>query len=202
MTLYTTILFIHLLATLGLVAAISVEAIELRQLRRAAEISNVQSWLDAMPDLRIFASTCLLILFFSGGYLTDRLSMWQLAWPKVAVVIVLTFGALAGVSSRRLRQIRKALRNAVTADSILLSRVRAPFFNISLSLRTGLVLAAVFLMIVKPNLMQSLSVVFAFLLIFLGVGSLGAKSQEPGIRMDTRPVHATDTETGGFSGRR
>ncbi len=148
----------------------SVEAISLRQLRRAPEMSDAESWLDAIPGLRIFASICLLILFFSGGYLTDRLSMWQLAWPKVAVAIVLGFGALAGISGRRLGQIRS--RKIVSGDA------NASFFVISLSLRTGLLVAAVFLMTVKPNLMQSVVAVLALLLIFLGIGLLGTKSQE------------------------
>ena len=178
MTLYSTILFIHVAATLGLVGAMSVEAIALRQLRRASDMAEAESWLDPIPGLRISASICLLLLFFSGGYLTDRLSMWPLAWPKIAVGIVLAFGALAGISSRRLKQIRKALQNPAGNSKMAISSFTTSFFKVSLSLRAGLVLAALFLMTAKPNLMQSVGAVLAFLLIFLGVGSLGTKSQD------------------------
>jgi hypothetical protein len=178
MILYSTILFIHVIATLTLVGAVAVEAIVLRQLRRAPAMADAESWLDTMPRIRLYASACLLILFLSGGYLTDRLSMWQLAWPKIAVGIVIAFGALAGISSRRLRQIRKALHNAGGSSKMVINTVKAPFFKYSLALRTGLVMAAVFLMTVKPNLMQSIGAVLGLLLIFLGIGSLGTKPQE------------------------
>lgn len=173
---YSTILFIHVIATLGLAGAITVEAIALRQLRRAPEMADAEYWLDPMPGLRISASICLLLLFLSGGYLTDRLSMWQMAWPKIAVGIVLAFGALAGISGRRLAQIRKALHHPDGNRKTAMRSVQASFFILSLSLRTGLVLAAVFLMIVKPNVMQSVGAVLALLLIFLGAGSLSTKS--------------------------
>lgn len=187
MTIYSTILFIHVMATLGLAGAIAVEGIALRQLRHAPELADTEYWLDPMPGLRISASICLLLLFLSGGYLTDRLSMWQLAWPKVAVAIVLAFGALAGSSSRRLTQIRKALHHPDGHSKMVMRSVKASFFKLSLSLRTGLVLAAVFLMTVKPNLMQSVGAVLALLLIFLGIGSLGTKSQEPAAAAKLEP---------------
>src|SRR4051812_6390273 len=178
MTLYSTILFLHVIATLGLVGAMSVEAMAVRQLRRPPEMPDAESWLDPLPGLRISASICLLLLLLSGGYLTDRLSMWELAWPKIAVAVVLAFGALAGVSSRRLTQIRKALQNPAGHSKLAIGGVKPSFFKVSLSLRTGLVLAAVFLMTIKPNLMQSVGAVLSLLLIFLGVGSLGTKSQK------------------------
>jgi hypothetical protein len=101
--------------------------------------------------------------------------MWQLAWPKIAVGVLIAFGALAGLSGSRLGRIQKALRAAVSPD-VVLRDATAPFFKISLSLRTGLALAAVFLMTVKPDLTQSLGAVLAFELIFLGIGSLGASA--------------------------
>lgn len=189
MTIYSTILFIHVIATLGLVGAIAVETIALRQLRRAPAIADTVSWLNRMPGLSISASICLLLLFLSGGYLTDRLSIWHMAWPKMAVAIVLAFGALAGVTRRRLRQIHKALHNSDGNSEMAIHSTKASFFNLSLSLRTGLVLAAVFLMTVKQNLMQSVGAVLAFLFISLGVGSLGTKPQKSGAatNLETSP---------------
>jgi hypothetical protein len=104
--------------------------------------------------------------------------MWHMAWPKVAVAIVLAFGALAGVTRRRLSQVFKPLCNSEGNSEMAMRSAKASFFNLSLSFRMGLVLAAVFLMAVKPSLMQSVGAVLAFLFIFLGIGSLGTKSQE------------------------
>ena len=61
---------------------------------------------------------------------------------------------------------------------MVMRTINASFFKLSLSLRAGLVLAAVFLMTVKPNVMKSVGAVLAFLLIFLAIGSLGTKSRE------------------------
>jgi hypothetical protein len=178
MTTYSIVLFIHVIATLGLIGAMTVEAMALWQFGRAHGMADARAWLDPMPRMRLVASLCLLVLFLSGGYLTDRLSMWQLAWPKIAVAVVLAFGALAGLSGVRLGRIQKALRNA-DGDGRVLDGV-APFLKISLSLRTGLVLAAVFLMTVKPNLAHSLEAVLALVVIFLGAGSLGRNAKLQG----------------------
>ena len=172
---YSAVLFIHVMATLCLVAAISVEAIALRQLRRTAEKADVPSWFHQMQRMRMVATVCVLILFFSGGYLTDSLSMWKLAWPKAAVAVGVAFGALAGISGRRVGRIRKALQHAVDANEVL-AAVNAPFLRISLALRIGLVLA-VFLMAVKPNFMQSAGAVLTFILTFWIVGAVAARKK-------------------------
>jgi hypothetical protein len=119
---YSTILFIHVTATLGMVVAMTDEAIALRQMVSASARGNPGIPLERRPALRILSSICLLILFLSGGYLTDRLSMWQAAWPKVAVAIVLFFGALAGISSRRLNRLRNAIQSSNGESSRMQSR--------------------------------------------------------------------------------
>lgn len=171
MSAYSSILYIHVIATLGLVGAISVEAIAVRQLGRVSETAEGRASVGLLRRVRVAGSICLLLLFLSGGYLTDRLGMWTLAWPKVAVFIVVAFGALAGISGRRLDHIQKALR--ARDGGRVPGNVTAPFLKMSLNLRIGLVLAAVFLMVFKPNFVQSVGAVLGFVLIFLGAGSIG-----------------------------
>ena len=56
------------------------------------------------------------------------------------------------------------------------------FLRISVALRTGLILAAVFLMTVKPKLAESLYAVIALPLICcLGVGLLGTKPHDSAV---------------------
>ena len=171
MAAFSIILFVHVVATLGLVGAISLEAMAVRQLGRTSQDADLDAWLDPLSRVRLTASICLLPLFLSSGYLTDRLSMWTLAWPKIAVLVVVAFGALAGISGRRLGRIQKG----VTASSLEKSKADAavPFLTLSLSVRIGLVLAAVFLMVVKPNLPQSVGAVLGFALICFGAGLVG-----------------------------
>ena len=112
MTISSIILFIHVIATLGIVVAMGDESTALRQMIAASEKGILGIRFERLPSSRMFSSTCLLILFFSGGYLTERLSMWSLGWPKVAVAVVLLFGALAGISA------------GVCAASVMSIRVR------------------------------------------------------------------------------
>jgi hypothetical protein len=180
MTMYSTILFIHVIATLGLVVAVSEEAIALRQLVGASAKRDSGIPFERRPGSRIFSSICLLFLFVSGGYLTDQLSMWKLAWPKVAVAIVFLFGALAGISSRRLSKGRYAIQSSNSVSSRTRIRpVDTSFLTISVSLRIGLIVAAVFLMAIKPNIVASICVALGLPLIcWLAVGMFGTKPQD------------------------
>ncbi|HLH02550.1 MAG TPA: hypothetical protein VKX25_07260 [Bryobacteraceae bacterium] len=176
MTLYSAILFLHVLATLGIVGALVFEAIALWQVRRVDGDVDTQTWLGGMPGMRVLATVCLLFLLLSGGYLTDRLAMWQRAWPKVAVGIVLAFGALAGISARRLNRARRAFAEGAGRRQEALRQVQAPMLKVSLSVRVGLLVAAVFLMTTKPNAAASLIATLACVLIcWLGALPRGQK---------------------------
>jgi hypothetical protein len=122
--------------------------------------------------MRPLASICLVVLFFSGGYLADHAKLWGMAWPKIAVAIIIAFGALAGLSSRRLRKIRHAYAEGQSPNREGIRKLQTPFLKISLSIRIGFVLAAVWLMTAKPNALESLGIVLALGLISWGLGAL------------------------------
>jgi hypothetical protein len=92
MTLYSAILYVHVLATLVLFAALSFEGLMLYHLRRASGLADARRWIDAVPGLRLMTSGSLLVSLPSGGYLTDRISEWSLAWPKMALVVLVLVG--------------------------------------------------------------------------------------------------------------
>jgi hypothetical protein len=169
---FLAILYIHVIATLGLVAAMGAEGLALGQFRRAAEQQELAFWVDPIRAVRAVASICLIVLFLSGGYLTDRVGLWRMAWPKIAVAIIVAFGSLAGLSSRRLRRIRRAYAQGALPNAEVMRHSQAPFLRVSLSIRTGLVLAAVWLMTAKPNLPGSLGIVLAFVIISWGLAAL------------------------------
>jgi hypothetical protein len=169
---FLAILYVHVIATLGLVAAMGAEAFALRQLSRGAERGDLAHWVSSTPAMRVVASTCLIVLFFSGGYLTDHVGLWRMAWPKVAIGIIIGFGALAGLSSRALGKIRRAYAQPELPQAEIMRNSQSPFLKISLSIRTGLVLAAVWLMIAKPNALDSLGIVLALVIIFWGLAAL------------------------------
>lgn len=153
--------YLHVIASLVLVAALGAEGLALAQPRQ----------FGAMPGIRLAASICLVILFFSGGYLTDHAHLWNMAWPKIAVAIIVAFGALSGLSSRRLAKIRHADARAELRNKASIRQLHDPFLKTSLSIRVGLVLAAVWLMVVKPGLLHSLGAVGAFVVVCWGLAA-------------------------------
>jgi hypothetical protein len=190
MKVYSAILFLHVMATLGVVGAMSFEMIALRQLRGAWNRVSAQPWLDLVPRARILATVCLMTLLLSGGYLTDRLAMWKLAWPKVAVLVVIAFGALAGLSGSRFGRIRRALQDPSSNEDDAVRQANGAFLKLSLRLRAGLVMAAVFLMTMKPDLKLSLGGTAACILICWLIGLSGAQkldlNRQPGPNVKKR----------------
>src|SRR6266446_7003090 len=164
MTVYSLVLFLHVGAALVLASALSIDALILFQLRRAAVPSVTKSWLDLWQGVPGIAGGSGLVLLLSGGYLTHRMSAWTEAWPKVALAALILIGVLGGVTSRRMRALR---RTSARDQSEFFRRRGYPILRISLSLRIALVFAAVLLMNAKPQLRESLSVVGAALVLGL-----------------------------------
>jgi len=75
--------------------------------------------------------------------LADRMSAWTLAWPKVALAVLILIGILGAVTSRRIRALRRA---SAAHESEFFRRREDPILKISLSFRIALVFAAVLLM--------------------------------------------------------
>ncbi len=169
---FSAVLYLHVIATLGLVAGMGAEGLALAQLRRPTEPRQSTPLDGAMPLIRLVSSICLLLLFLSSGYLADRAGLWRMAWPKVAVGIMIAFGALSGLSSRKLKRIRRVPADAEFPDREIARELPAPFLTLSLGIRTGLVLAAVWLMTAKPAFVASLGIVLAFASISWGVAVL------------------------------
>jgi hypothetical protein len=181
--LFVTVLYIHVIATLSLVSVITAEWLASAHLGRAAKRRDLGLWLDSSCGTGLLGAICLAVLFFSGGYLADRASLWRMAWPKAAVAIVVAFGALSGLSSRRLRKLRRVHALSERTDAEVTHSLQAPFFRTSLSIRSGLVLAGVLLMIAKPDLLNSLWIVLAFVVFSGGLAAL-----QPGPRPASAPA--------------
>ena len=177
MTLYAIVLYIHVLATLLLFAALSFEVLMLHRLRQAAGIAEARLWMDPVPGLRPMAIGSLIVLFFSGGYLADRMHVWTSAWPKVAVAAIILFAALGAASGRRLRAIRLIGRKEKATQTELAGKLQEGFLKISLGTRIGLVLGAILLMTAKPPLLQSLIVLGTSMVMGLAAISLLLRQQ-------------------------
>jgi hypothetical protein len=159
MTLYSIILFLHIAAVLALFASLSFEVLSLFHLRRASDLNDVHRWIDPVPGIRLVAIGSILVVLFSGVYLAVRMSAFDLAWPKVAIVALLliaTFGALTG---KRRRAIRRSSAAAAKMKPELLRQLQDPFLKISLGIRIAVFFGVVLLMAATPELWQSIAIV-------------------------------------------
>jgi len=160
MTLYSLILFLHVAAALGLFASLSFEFLSPSHLRRASEQSEVRRWIDPVPRLPLLAMASILVVFFSGIFLTVRMS-FDTAWPKVTIGALLLIAPLGAVTGKRMRVIRRN-SEASTMKPDLLRRVRDPFLKISLGIRIAVFSGIVLLMTAKPELWPSIGIVILF----------------------------------------
>jgi len=159
MTLYSLVLFVHLAAVLALCAALSIELLALYQLGRASTLTEVRRWTQPVPGLPLLTAGSALVIFFSGIYLTIRMSAFDLAWPKVTIGALLLIAPFAALTGRRIRAIRQLCAEGKAINSELISRLQDPLLNISLGIRTAVFLGIVLLMSAKPELWESIIIV-------------------------------------------
>src|SRR5438034_889297 len=119
MTFYSLILFVHVTAVLTLFAVLAFEVLSLFHLRRASTLTEVQLWIDPIPRLPLAAGGSLLVVLFSGIYLTVRMSAFGEAWPKVAMAAMLLVAPIAAITARRMRTIRRMSASATAVNSEL-----------------------------------------------------------------------------------
>ena len=156
---YSLVLFFHVGAALGLASALSVDALILFQLQRATRPSGTHPWLELWPAVPRIAGGSGLLLLFSGGYLTSRMSGWILAWPTVALAALILTGVLGGITGKRMRALGQVGATDKPGEFTFLRQLDSPILKVSLSVRIALVLAAVLLMTAKPELLESLGIV-------------------------------------------
>ena len=159
MTLYSFVLFVHVTAVLALCAALSIEGLSLYQLRRASTLTGVRRWIQPVPGLPLLTAGSALVIFFSGIYLTIRMSAFDLAWPKVTIGALLFIGPFAALTGRRIREIRQLCAEAKAINSELMSRVQNPLLKVSLGVRIAVFLGIILLMSAKPELWESIIIV-------------------------------------------
>src|SRR5258708_7673128 len=159
MTVYSLILFIHVTAVLALVAAMALEALSLFHLRRAATLTEVRVWIDPAPALPLATTSSLLLVLFSGIYLTIRLSAFGAAWPRVTIAAMLLIAPFGAIATHRMRAIRRASATGTMISPDVRHRLQNPFLKVSLGIRIAVILGIVLLMAAKPQLWPSVGIV-------------------------------------------
>jgi hypothetical protein len=169
MTLYSVVLFVHVVSALGIFAALSLEAVSLLHLRRSTTSGDARVWIELAPALPVLGIGSFVFMLLSGIFMTTQSSEWTLAWPRVALGALILIAPLGAVTGRRMRVIRADCAVNKPNESDLVAKLRDPFLKFSMNIRIALVLGIVLLMTAKPELRESLGIVVSAA--FLGIVS-------------------------------
>jgi uncharacterized membrane protein len=160
MSLYPIALFLHVLGTLALFAALALEWTALLEWRQFASAglavglsNNGSRGLKAAPVLNLAATVLILP---TGGYLAAKMDVWNQAWVLISLAVLVVLGILGAFSGRRLRTIQRAAPESQRSSDVLHQRLRDSLLLPSVQAKTLLALSVVFLMTSKPSFAGSL----------------------------------------------
>jgi hypothetical protein len=189
MHLYSIILFIHVLAAMGVAAAISLLIYGEVMAQKAQSPAELRSVAEKEARTAIALKALVPVLALTGLYMA-----WA-AWSLIAAWVILALVTLAylAISGPLLfgRRMQRAVDAAAAAGSIT-PEVRDildnPMFTVMKDTRIALLVMLIYLMTVKPGLVGTLAALVAALV--LGVASARMRS---GVRIDASSVAAPES---------
>ena len=172
MTIYSAVLFIHVISAIGLFIALAAEGAILLRIRTARSVEEARFFVRAFQRLRIVAIPSFLGILVGGLYLALKWgggTFWIPFALGATLLIMLIGGLVTGERIARSRKVLSSAENDVPIETVpAVAKDNALF--LSYGLRMGLGLGIVFLMTTKPDLLGSLCALAAG----CGVGSLAA----------------------------
>ena len=174
MSVYSLLVFLHIVGALGLFAGLGLEQAGLLNLRRASTNVQVREWVSLLGALRRIESPAALLIVTSGFYLVA--TRWgHHAWiglGLLGLVLMAVLGAV--VTGRRVTRIRQALpAEDGPIEEALRQRLRDPALRTSAALRAALAVGIVFSMSVKPGTVGAFTAMGVAMALGLAVASAG-----------------------------
>lgn len=151
MSIYSVLVFLHVVGALGLFASIGLEQVGLYRLRRAVTGTQANEWLSTLAALRRIDAPAGLLLLATGMYFVATRWGTQ-AWAGLAVVGMIVM-ALLGIlaSGRRLRAITWEATGMLGPIPVeLRQRLHDPVLLTSATVRAAIGVGIVFNMVMKP----------------------------------------------------
>jgi len=159
MTLYSFVLFIHVVSAIALFVALALEGGLLVRLRSSEKLEEVRLFVRLLERLRIIYIPSFIGILVGGLYLGSKYGGGTF-WIPVALGSTLAILLVGGiVTGRRTARLKKALTNDQAGVSVqsTTAMTRDNALIVSYGMRIGLSLAIVFLMTTKPPLVPSLA---------------------------------------------
>jgi hypothetical protein len=175
MSIYTLMLFVHVVGAIGTFLGVGVWLFAALALGRARQVGQVRALTSLIQPSGVLAVVSILLLGGAGFYMAITVWGERATWIIVATIsflLLAPFGVF--VIDPRLRAIEKAA--AVAPDgplpATLASRAHDPVTGIGLSTYIGVLLGIVFLMTNKPPLTGSILAMLVALGLGLASGAL------------------------------
>jgi hypothetical protein len=175
MTVYTVVLYSHLLGTLALFIGYGIEWVSSSLFRTAATTEQVRSWLRVFKVSPPLSGAGLGVLLLSGGYLASLSGAMKQGWIPatllaIGVALILGFACILP----RMNKIRKALPSLNEPVSPeLRNRLSDPVLLSAIRIRVLLAAGIVYLMAAKipfsPSLIALAIALMAGLLVSLPI---------------------------------
>ena len=159
-------LFAHIVGMLVLFVGLAFEWVSLHSIRRSATPAQVDPWVEVLRALPKFTVAAVGVTVISGLYLATRVGVLGLGWVRVSFGSMIVMAILGGPVVRS--KIRALLHAGADTDGQTMAatpqRVAAhPLLRASLRTRVAVALTIVYLMILKPDLGESLLLIGAAL---------------------------------------
>src|SRR4029453_6756188 len=171
MNTYSTVVSLHVIAAIGLFAALVIEWMSLRFLQRCACYEQGRESMAVWGLVAKVGGPATLVALASGIYLARTIGAWNLSWVAVAIPTMIVI-AIAGVPSAR---IRKRLANLIAVNAGRLpderrTQLTPRTWTASLRVRTALLLGLVYEMTAKPT--EGVVAIVAFAVLGLAWGAM------------------------------
>ena len=187
MSIYTIVLFVHIIGAIGYFLSIGTWLFILVGLRRAQRVEHVRALIKLNDLSGPFGAGSAVVLLIAGLYLA--LTAWSLltGWILVALIslILMVPTTAALIAPRRSAIVKQLAREAPGGElsEALERHIDDPVLATVCTTVLTLLLGLVFLMTTKPNLVGSLIVMVVALLLGLAAGVLISRMRrvpEPG----------------------
>jgi hypothetical protein len=161
MTPYSIVLFLHVVAMLGLFIALGTELLILSRVSRTVDTGEARVWIRSSAIWPAVALPSIALILLTGAFLAARTGGWTIPWIQVSLGAMVFIGLLGGIAGRRMRAMRQIAANSSASLDAYQRLVTDAALQIPIHMRFAAVLAIVLLMVARPNLKASLVIISA-----------------------------------------
>ena len=176
MSLYSFVLFIHVMAAIGLFVGLALEGFVSIRIGRAREREQMRFFTRTFDRLRWLFIPSFAGILLGGLYLGYRFGNGTF-WLPAALVATLAMLIIGGsMTGRSMAELKRATANPETGFDALSAQAKSRALALSYGLRVGLALGIVFLMTTTPGRLPSLAALVVGSIAGLAIASLMRKA--------------------------